>query len=155
MPVRPLLLCLCALLAAVPGTRAAAQSSGAPSAPVSAARPAGARAVTAGRLETGALEAGDARLDDDSRYDDFIYMARAGEQIQVRLSSDAFDPYLYVGRRGAGTPLLDVVSDDDSGGGTTAQVTYTARAAGPVIIRANSLLAGQTGRYTLRVLSGQ
>ncbi|MBB4636178.1 hypothetical protein [Longimicrobium terrae] len=150
MPVRPLLVLLCALLLA---TRADAQSPGAPA--VSAVRPAVARMVAAGRLEAGALEDGDARLDDDSRYDDFVYMAHAGEQIQVRLSSDAFDPYLYVGRRGAGTALLDAVSDDDSGGGTTAQVTYTARAAGPVIIRANSLMAGQTGRYTLRVKSGQ
>lgn len=150
MPVRPFLVLLFALLFA---TRADAQSSGARPA-ASAARPSGARTVAAGRLETGALEEGDARLDDDSRYDDFVYMARAGEQIQVRLSSDAFDPYLYVGRRGAGTALLDAVSDDDSGGGTTAQVTYTARAAGPVIIRANSLMAGQSGRYTLRVHSG-
>ncbi len=148
MSLRPLCLLLCAALLAVTGARAGAQA-------VSTARPAGERMVGTGRLEQGELAETDARLDDDSRYDDFVYMARAGEQIQVRLSSDAFDPYLYVGQRGAGTALRDAVSDDDSGGGTTAQVTYTARAAGPVIIRANSLHAGQMGRYTLRVRSGQ
>jgi hypothetical protein len=149
MFAHPLRLLSCAALLAVTGARAGAQAG------VSMARPAGERTVGTARLEHGELMEADARLDDDSRYDDFVYMARAGEQIQVRLSSESFDPYLDVGQRGPGTALRDAVSDDDSGGGTTAQVTYTALAAGPVIIRANSLRAGQMGRYTLRVRSGQ
>ncbi|HEX8394355.1 MAG TPA: hypothetical protein VF665_18565, partial [Longimicrobium sp.] len=96
MSLRPLRLLLPAALLAVTGARAGAQAG------VSTLRPAGERTVGAGRLEHGELVEGDARLNDDSRYDDFIYMAHAGEQIQVRLSSDAFDPFLYVGRRGAG-----------------------------------------------------
>ncbi|HEY0015955.1 MAG TPA: hypothetical protein VGC13_06535 [Longimicrobium sp.] len=102
-----------------------------------------------GRPVQGELAEGDSRLDDGSFHDDYTYTARAGERLVVRLESDDFDAIAAVTGIGADGEPENPVVDDDGGGGTNARVEYTASRAGPLLIRANSLNAGETGRYTI------
>jgi hypothetical protein len=105
--------------------------------------------LRAGRPVRGELSPDDPRLEDDSFHDDYTYTARAGERLVVRLESDDFDAVLAVTGMGAdGSPDNPVV-DDDGGGGTNARVEYVVERDGPLLIRANSLAAGETGSYTL------
>lgn len=77
-----------------------------------------------------------------------LYLAQ-GQQVQIDMSSSAFDPSLDL-YRFDGTPILQ---DDNSGGGTSARITYTAPANGIYIVVPTSPTAAQTGAYTLAVTS--
>ena len=105
--------------------------------------------LRAGRPVRGTLSTDDPRLDDDSFHDDYTYTARAGERLVVRLESDDFDAVLAVTGIGADGSPDNPVLDDDGGGGTNARVEYVVERDGPLLIRANSLSAGETGSYTL------
>lgn len=118
-----------------------------------AALPPGRISIRSGHGLMGTLRDDSPTMSDGSHFVDYVYQARAGETIVAHLSSTAFDPFLAVGLPGRGTALLQAETDDDGGGGTSAQVRYTAPRAGPVIIRANSLLPGMTGLFELRVSS--
>ncbi len=118
------------------------------------APPAGSTQLQAGRAVQGELTARSPRLSDESHYVDYGYTARAGERIVVTLSSSDFDAYLHVGRPAPGTELAGAVTDDDGAGGSNSRVEYTADRAGPVVIRANSLGKGETGRFTVELRSG-
>jgi hypothetical protein len=102
-----------------------------------------------GRPVRGELAEGDGSLDDGSFHDDYTYRARRGERLVVRLESDDFDAVLAVTGIGAGGEPENAVLDDDGGGGTNARVEYTAQSDGPLLIRANTLAAGETGHYLL------
>jgi hypothetical protein len=77
-----------------------------------------------------------------------LFLAK-GQQVQVDMSSTAFDPsldfYLF-----DGTPVLQ---DDNGGGGTSARITYTAPASGIYVVVPTSPTAAQTGAYRLAVTS--
>lgn len=75
-----------------------------------------------------------------------IYLAQ-GEQVQIDMTSTAFDPKLDLYFSGS-TP---VAQDDNGGGGTSARITYTAPAGGIYFLIATSPAAGQSGAYTLSV----
>lgn len=94
---------------------------------------------------SGALSHGDPKLDDGSYYDLYQFDVRAGAEYTVELRSDAFDAYLAAGQGGDVMEWLD----DDGGGGTDARLTFTAPSSGRYVVRANSLLEGMTGPYTL------
>jgi hypothetical protein len=104
-----------------------------------------------GETVNGRLDPSDPRLPDNSHYDLFLYRGRPGEQVVVTLRSADFDAYLTGGRYSGGVFEADQ-RDDDSGGGTDAQLVGTVGPGGVYAIRANSLGAGETGRYTLTVL---
>jgi hypothetical protein len=116
---------------------------------------AGLTVLRAGQTVRGELARGDAVLNDGSFHDDYIYQARRGERLVVRLSSDDFDAVMAVSAVGADGELGDAQVDDDGGGGTNARVEYTATRDGPVLIRANALNEGDTGRYTLTLESSR
>ena len=114
------------------------------------AAPAGLPAVTLGQTVSGRLDASDPKLPDDSHYDLYLYRGRPGEQVLVTLRSPDFDAYLAGGRMVGGRFEAEQ-RDDDSGGGTDAQLVGTVGQGGVLAIQANSLSARQTGRYTLTV----
>lgn len=107
--------------------------------------------LRAGRAVRGELARGDGTMGDGSYFDDYHYNARRGERIVIRLSSDDFDTVLGVIGLDAAGEVRDPVMDDDGGGGTNSRVEYRAERDGPLIVRVNSLSAGETGGYTLVV----
>jgi hypothetical protein len=116
---------------------------------------AGLTVLRAGQTVRGELARGDGVLNDGSFHDDYIYQARRGERLVVRMSSDDFDAVMAVSPIGEDGEVGDAQVDDDGGGGTNARVEYTATRDGRVLIRANALNEGDTGRYTLTLESSR
>ena len=109
-------------------------------------------AIRVGQTVSGELNNSDSVLDDGSFYDLYSYRARAGEKVQITLRSGDFDAYFAIGQMKGGK-FTAAESDDDSAGGTDAKIDFTFPADGDYLIRANTLAAGETGRYTLRIES--
>lgn len=116
-----------------------------------ASNAASSRILTLGQTASSELNATDERLEDGSHYELWVFQGQAGSRVTVTMRSSAFDAYLSV--RDAQAQNLG--SDDDSGGGTDAQVTVTLPSNGRIAIVANSLGAGQTGAYTIQVVRAQ
>jgi len=95
---------------------------------------------TAGRLQRG-----DSALDTGEFYDSYTVEARAGQTIDVRLTSTDFDPYLIV--RGPGDARFE--NDDEGEGSTNARVNEVAPATGSYRILATSYQSGESGSYRL------
>jgi hypothetical protein len=109
--------------------------------------------IQAGPAVRGELTEDDAQADDDSYYDLYVYRGRAGEAITISLSSEDFDAYLAVGRLVDGE--IEVLETNDDGpAGTDSFIRLTLPDDGEYLIRANSLSAGETGAYTLRLTRG-
>jgi hypothetical protein len=70
------------------------------------------------------------------------------------MRSTAFDSYLALGRIEDGS-FNALESDDDTGGGDDAQVSYRISRDGEYAIRANSLFSNVTGAYTIRLETGE
>jgi hypothetical protein len=85
-----------------------------------------------------------------TKSDRFYTWALTGQTIVVTMSSSAFDPFVRVlSGHALGTATV-LATDDNSGGGTTARVSYTNL--GPpadFTIEATSTLGGGLGAYTL------
>src|SRR5690606_4185076 len=99
--------------------------------------------VTLGQTIQGALTASDPVLSDNSHYNLYEFRGTPGQQVMVTMRSAAFDAYLSVGRI-LGDRFQTDDSDDDSGGGTDAQLVATLPSTGVLGIRANSLRGQQT-----------
>jgi hypothetical protein len=111
------------------------------------------REIRMGETVRGELSADDPADEDGSHFDLYTYTGQPGESITVTLRSDAFDAFLMTGAV-VGDDLEDLGADDDSAGGTDAQVTLTVPAGGQVMIVANSYVGDQTGAYTLEITRG-
>lgn len=103
-------------------------------------------AEAGGQVHPGTLESGDLTASDGSWYDTYPLSGAVGDRYVLRLESNDFDAYLTVV-----APDGDVISDDDTGGGTDAQVYVTLDAVGTWEIRANTLRQGESGDYTLTI----
>ena len=102
-----------------------------------------------GASVTGRITSSDARLADGSAFDRWTYNAQAGERVTFTLRSSAFDAYLGVAQeRNGQTRMLG--RDDDSAGGTDAQLTVTFPEAEVYSVVANTLRPGEAGAYTLQ-----
>lgn len=107
--------------------------------------------LNVGQTVSGTLSASDPTLSDNSHYDCFSVQTRAGQRLQIDQTSSAFDSYLSVGTGGCES-LSGAQRDDDSGGDLNARIVYEGD--GSVLyIQANSVSAGETGAYQLRVSS--
>jgi len=120
-------------------------------APAAAAKP---TPITAGSQVSGTLDDGDPELDDGSAYDYWSYRGRAGELLTITMTSDVFDTFLAVGRVVNGV-FQEVGNNDDGTDGTNSQLQVTLPEDGEYMVRANSLAAGGTGAYRLRVETGR
>lgn len=106
-------------------------------------------ASTSWRVYQGELTDRDA--DNDGAYfDDYQVTLAQGQEVLIRVDSEAFDPIVQVltlaGRNG---PEID--SDDDAGPETNSLLGFRAPEAGQYIVRVTSFGSGGTGAYTLRV----
>jgi hypothetical protein len=104
----------------------------------------------AGSTVTGTLASGDDILADSSYYDQYVYTGSPGDRLRITLSSSDFDAYLGWGRVN-GSSFTGEVYDDDSAGGSDAQLEVTVDGTGSFAMLANSYTSGQTGAYTLSV----
>lgn len=105
-------------------------------------------AIAPGQTLSGQLSGSDPTLSDDSHYDCFALKSRQGVGYAVEMRSEDFDTYLGVGRGSCAGEMDE--TDDDGAGGTDSRVDI-AGTGGLLYIRANSLSAGDTGRYSLSV----
>lgn len=108
-----------------------------------------AQSLRIGATVSGALTDGDGKAaDDEYRYDDYRFDARAGQRLEAILRSDAFDAYLSIYADGPrGEPLA---SDDDGlEEGTNARLRFTPERAGAYILRARTLSGLDGGDYSL------
>jgi hypothetical protein len=115
------------------------------------------RPIRAGTTVNAALTTADAELDEGNFYQHWTYAGRAGETVRIRMRSDEFDTYLYLGQLAGGTFREMAYNDDaeDGDDGTNSYLEFTLPAAGEYVIRATSFSGGSTGSYTLRVDSSQ
>lgn len=106
------------------------------------------RAISIGQTVSSELTSSSPKRADDSFYEGWTLQAPAGSRVTITLRSGDFDSYLSVRSVGG----QEIGSDDDSGGERDAEVTVTVPSDGRLIIVANTLSDGETGRYTLRVV---
>jgi hypothetical protein len=106
------------------------------------------RTIVVGTPVTGTLGAGNPTLSDNSPFEAWYLEGRAGERIVITMRSTAFDAYVHIGRQGDRAFLAN---DDDSGGNTDAQLSFTIPANGTYVIVANTFAAGASGSYRLEV----
>lgn len=109
--------------------------------------------LNVGQTVNGTLSPSDRTLPDNSHYDCFSVQTRVGQRLQIDQTSDDFDSYLSVGTGGC-EQLTATARDDDGGGGLNARIVHDGDG-GVLFIQANSVSAGQTGAYQLRVSQAQ
>ncbi|HEY0599994.1 pre-peptidase C-terminal domain-containing protein [Brevundimonas sp.] len=128
-------------------TLTAAGAGRAPSGPADAAG-----SITVGRTVGGALASGDEQLDSGEFIDTWTLRGRRGQQLDIRLTSTDFDPYLMV--RGPGDFSSD--NDDDAGveESRDSRLLITLPADGEYQISATSYAPKESGAYRLAVLEG-
>jgi hypothetical protein len=100
----------------------------------------------------GELRQGDEQLESGEAVDSYLFNGRAGQQVEVRLTSGAFDTYLMM----TGPDGFVVENDDDAlqPGVVDSRLMVTLPADGTYEILATSYQAGDTGRYELSVADG-
>ena len=101
-------------------------------------------------MTAGELTDADDEADDGSLFDGYRVTGRAGEKISVTMRSSSFDSYLAIGRMVNGE-WQQLAYDDDGAGGNNARLEHTFDEGGDYIIRANTVGAGKTGSYTIRL----
>lgn len=117
--------------------------------------PAAARPLQTGQPVTSQLDDDDGVLEaDGSYYELWSYRGRAGEELRIRMDSEAFDTYVAIGRIEDGE-FEEIATMDDGGDGTNTLLEITLPEDGEYVIRANSFSAEQTGDYTLVVESSR
>lgn len=94
-------------------------------------------------LDNGDCKRGVARWSDRAT----VYL-KAGESVQITMRSTVFDAKIEIDEFVNGT-LFDVASDDNSGGGTDAQVNFTAPRSNYYHVHLTSVGANTGGAYTL------
>jgi hypothetical protein len=104
-----------------------------------------------GQTLTGQLTDTSPLHDDLTPYQAYRFRGERGQRVQVDMKSKDFDAYLVVRRAGS---IVDVVDNDDAGGGTDARVIYTLPATGDYEIRANSVNNKARGSFTVSLSPG-
>ncbi len=94
---------------------------------------------------SGELTARNDRLDDGTPYAIYPIDAKAGEQLEIDLSSDSFDAYLQLWT----DREVVVAEDDDSGGGLDSRLSFVVPADGRYLIVANSIGEDARGPYDI------
>lgn len=100
-----------------------------------------------GQSVNGQLAQGDPTLTSGEFMNVYSFSGRAGQQVDLRLRSSAFDPYLFIN----GPNDFAVANDDDDSGadGTNSRLIVTLPADGEYRVYATSYQAGEAGAYSL------
>jgi hypothetical protein len=114
---------------------------------LAACNPLGARGgLQPGQPVSGALEQADMKVDEGGMVDSYELHGRQGETYTLRLTSEAFDTYLYV--RGPGNLALD---NDDDGQSYNSRLTLSFPENGTAQVYVTSFSRDATGAYQLLV----
>lgn len=113
--------------------------------------PAGDVPIRVGESRDGRLAQGARQLDSGEYVNTFTLRGRRGQQLDLRLSSTEFDPYVQINGPGD----FSAYNDDDADTGThDSRLIVTLPADGAYRIAATSYEAGESGRYRLSVGDG-
>jgi len=108
-------------------------------------------AVGMGDVRTGRLENGDGQLESGEFQDIYRFAGRAGQELDLRMTSADFDPYLLL----SGPDGFTAQNDDDPAGDTRdSRLLVRLPATGEYLIGATSYEPGERGAYQLSVLDG-
>ena len=105
------------------------------------------RTIAPGREVSGRLTEHDPRLSDSAAYQMYRFKARAGDLMEIDLSSSDFDTYAVL-QDDAGHELTH---DDDSGGGTNSRIVYAIPATGTYRVIVKPYRPNTFGAYQLAV----
>ena len=114
--------------------------------------PAGDVPIRVGESRDGRLGQGARQLDSGEYVNTFTLRGRRGQQLDLRLSSSEFDPYLQINGPGDFSAYND--DDVDAGDSRDSRLIVTLPADGAYRIAATSYEAGESGRYRLSVGDG-
>ena len=105
--------------------------------------------LTLGQTSSGRLAEGDRQLGSGEYLDSFVFAGRRGQRLDVRLRSNAFDPYLAI----SGPDDFSGYNDDDADNPDSrdSRLRVTLPADGEYRIMATSYAAAETGAYDLSV----
>lgn len=109
-----------------------------------------AAAPAAAQTFTGTLAPTDPTRDGGARYDSYTFQAREGQQVKVRMTSDAFDTYLIV--KG---PTGQEFTNDDFEGTSVSQLEFVAGQGGAWTVWASSFNDTGAGDYAVEVTPGR
>lgn len=100
-----------------------------------------------GQSVNGQLQQGDPTLTSGEFMNVYTFSGRAGQQVDLRLRSSAFDPYLFIN----GPNDFALANDDDDTGedGTNSRLVVTLPADGEYRVYATSYQPGEAGAYSL------
>jgi hypothetical protein len=104
-----------------------------------------------GQTLTGQLTDRSPLHEDRTPYQSYRFRGEKGQRVQIDMKSSAFDAYLVVRRAGSS---IDIMQNDDAGGGTDARVVYTLPATGDYEIRANAVSGAARGAFTVSLSPG-
>lgn len=102
------------------------------------------------RATRGELRPGGLRRDSGQYYAVYTLEGRQGEVLDIRLTSDDFDPYLEI----TGPSGFSDANDDNPEGGLNSRLVTTLPADGAYQVVATSYSANQTGRFELTARRG-
>lgn len=113
----------------------------------------GSGAIRLGQTVSGRLAPGDPQLNSGEYINVWTLTGRRGQQLDVRLTSSAFDPYVAV----TGPGDFSAFNDDDPSveGGRDSRLLVTLPADGQYQVTATSYASGESGAYRLSVLDGE
>lgn len=118
--------------------------------PARPASPDASGVLTIGGAVAGGLAGGDPQLDSGEFIDTWTLRGRRGQQLDIRLTSADFDPYVII----TGPDGFSDFNDDDAGdeGSRDSRLLVTLPADGDYEIAATSYEPGESGAYRLAVL---
>lgn len=104
-----------------------------------------AQAISYGAMVNGTFAAGDQQTAAGVFLDAYSFTGTAGDRVQIRMSSSAFDSFLIFNSNDGDF----ITADDNSGGGQDALITLTLPRTGTYVIIATAFAPNRTGSYTL------
>ena len=106
----------------------------------------GGTSLAPGQSVTGEISPNDAQRQSGKYEDVYVVQGRRGARIDLRLSSDDFDPYLLV----TGPEGFSLSNDDEAGGGSVnSRLVLEFPADGAYRVAATTFRPGETGAYRL------
>jgi len=106
--------------------------------------------IAVGDTHDGRLGQGARQLASGEYVNTFTLRGRRGQQLDLGLSSEDFDPYVQIN----GPDDFSAFNDDADGGGHDSRLVVTLPADGDYVIAATSYASGESGRYRLTVRDG-
>lgn len=112
------------------------------------------RSLVPGEVTRGSLSGSDPVNEDDRYYDEYAFEARRGETVIIRMESESFDTYLYLGTASRRYGWRELARDDDGGDGTDSRIRYVIPEDGIYVVRASALYE-TTGPYEITLQGGR